>query len=251
MQNLKQRGQMKGSWRTIQESWKDFLSWKMLLVNLGPLLIGFAFWGVLLLHFGDNFVRILEGFLPTSWYRYAHSGGFTPALFLLVFKFFVYALLGLFVLILSLIGNVLMAIFYTPIVVAYVRKKDYPNLSLEGFGDMGLCLQHFLKQLAYFCMFLLVCSPLYFIPFIGVFVSLIPHYFFFKNTLSFDIATSIFNQDHYTQVLRTHKISHHKISIAAYLFSLIPVFNFFATLLQTIVLTRYFLEVKAQEKLAH
>ncbi|WP_104732316.1 EI24 domain-containing protein [Helicobacter salomonis] len=242
---------MKSPLRTIQESWKDFLSWKMLFVNLGPVLIGLLFWGILLFYFGDNMVRILEGFLPTSWYRYAHSGGFMPALFLLVFKFFVYMLLGLSVLILSLIGNVLVAIFYTPIVVAYVHKRDYPSLPLESFGDMGLCLQHFLKQLAYLCMFLLVCSPLYFIPFIGVFVSLIPHYFFFKNTLSFDIATSVFNQERYAEVLRTHKISHHKISILAYLFSLIPVFNFFATLLQTIVLTRYFLELKAQEKLAH
>ncbi|WP_121021080.1 EI24 domain-containing protein [Helicobacter vulpis] len=239
---------MKGPLRTVQESWKDFLSWKMLFLNLGPVLIGLLFWSVLLFYFGDNLVRILEGFLPTSWYRYAHSGGFMPAFFLVFFKCFVYILLGLFVLILSLIGNVLVAIFYTPIVVAHVHKKDYPHLPLEGFGDISFCLQHFLKQLAYLCMFLLVCSPLYFIPVIGVFVSLIPHYFFFKNTLCFDIATSIFNQERYTEILKDRKISLHKVAILSYLFSLIPVFNFFATLLQTIILTRYFLEIKAQEK---
>ncbi|WP_120943787.1 MULTISPECIES: EI24 domain-containing protein [Helicobacter] len=239
---------MKGPLRTIQESWKDFLSWKMLLLNLGPVLVGLLFWGILLFYFGDNLVRIIEGFLPTSWYRYAHSGGFMPAFFLLLFKTFVYILLGLFVLILSLVGNVLVAIFYTPIVVSFVRKKDYPDLCLEGFGDFNFCLQHFLKQLAYLCMFLLVCIPLYFIPFVGVFFSLIPHYFFFKNTLCFDIATSLFNQERYTQVLRDHKIPLHKVAILAYLFSLIPVFNFFATLLQTLILTRYFLEIKAQEK---
>ncbi|WP_104749381.1 EI24 domain-containing protein [Helicobacter cynogastricus] len=242
---------MKGSLGIIQESWKDFLSWKMLFINLGPVLIGLLFWGILLFYFGDNFVRIIEGFLPSGWVRYAHSGGFMPAFLLLVLKFFVYMLLGLSVLVLSLVGNVLVAIFYTPIVVTYVHKRDYPQLSLEGFGDIGFCLQHFLKQLGYLCMFLLVCSPLYFIPFIGVFISLIPHYFFFKNTLSFDIATSVFNQERYAEVLRVYKVSHHKISILAYLFSLIPIFNFFATLLQTIILTRYFLEVKAQEKLAH
>ncbi|MFC3847107.1 EI24 domain-containing protein [Helicobacter baculiformis] len=239
---------MKGPLRTIQESWKDFLSWKMLFLNLGPVLVGLLFWGILLFYFSDNMVRILEGFLPASWYHYAHSSGLVPAFFSLILKVFVYMLLGLFVLVLSLIGNILVAIFYTPIVIAYVHKKDYPNLPLEEFGDLSFCLQYFLKQLAYLCMFLLVCSPLYFIPFIGIFVSLIPHYFFFKNTLSFDIATSLFNQERYTEVLRDYKITHHKISILAYLFSLIPIFNFFATLLQTIILTRYFLEIKAQEK---
>ncbi|GLH57591.1 EI24 domain-containing protein [Helicobacter ailurogastricus] len=192
-------------------------------------------------------VRILEGFLPTSWDHYAHTNGFLPALLLLAIKIFAYALLLLSVLLLSLVGNVFISLFYTPLVVCYLHKHDYANLPLENFGDFTGCIQHFLKQLAYLCMFLVVCIPLYFIPFVGVFVSLIPHYFFFKNTLSFDIGSSIYNQETYQEVLRAYKVPHHKVAIMAYLFSLIPIFNFFATLLQTIILARFFLDIKANK----
>ncbi|BDQ29444.1 EI24 domain-containing protein [Helicobacter ailurogastricus] len=233
--------------QNIRKSWKDFLSWKMLFLNLGPVFFGMLFWGVLLFYFGGNMVRILEGFLPTSWDHYAHTNGFLPALLLLAIKIFAYALLLLSVLLLSLVGNVFISLFYTPLVVCYLHKHDYANLPLENFGDFTGCIQHFLKQLAYLCMFLVVCIPLYFIPFVGVFVSLIPHYFFFKNTLSFDIGSSIYNQETYQEVLRAYKVPHHKVAIMAYLFSLIPIFNFFATLLQTIILARFFLDIKANK----
>ncbi|WP_104640475.1 EI24 domain-containing protein [Helicobacter bizzozeronii] len=241
---------MKSPLQTIRESWRDFFSWKMVLLNIAPVLIGLLFWGGLLFYFGGNIVRILEGFLPTSWYHYAHSGGFLPAMFLLVFKAFVYVLVVLVVLILSLVGNVLFALFYTPIVLRFLQQKYYPQVALESFGDLYFCLQYFLKQLAFLGLFLLVCIPLYFIPFIGIFFSLIPHYFFFKNTMSFDIASSLFNQQDYQRIQKDYKIATHKIAILSYLFSLIPVFNFFATLLQTIILSRHFLEIKSNKNLS-
>lgn len=240
------RESMKSPLHTIRESWRDFFSWKMVILNVGPVLVGFLFWGSLLFYFGDNLARVLEGFLPTTWYHYAHSGGFIPTMSLFLFKSFVYVLMALLVIILSLVGNVLISIFYTPLVVGFLHKKYYAQVPLESFGDLSFCFQHFLKQLAYLGMFLLVCIPLYFIPFIGVFVSLIPHYFFFKNTMSFDIGSSLFIQEDYQRVQRDYRVANHKISILSYLFSLIPIFNFFATLLQTIILTRHFLEIKTQ-----
>ncbi|BCD49478.1 EI24 domain-containing protein [Helicobacter suis] len=233
--------------QTIKQSWKDFLSWKMLALNLGPVVLGLLFWGILLFYFGGNLVRILEGFLPTSWYQYAHTSGLLPALFLLAFKLFAYVLLVLLVLVLSLVGNLFISLFYTPLVITSLHKRYYSDLALENFGDLSRNIQHFLKQLAYLCLFLVVCIPLYFIPFIGVFISLIPHYFFFKNTLLFDVGSSIYNEQTYQKILIDYKVINHKIAIAAYLFSLIPVFNFFATLLQTIILARHFLEIKAHK----
>ncbi|MGN8530159.1 EI24 domain-containing protein, partial [Helicobacter pylori] len=92
--------------------------------------------------------------------------------------------------------------------------------------------------------------PFYFIPFIGVFgvfFSIIPHFLFFKNTMSWDIASMIFNHQSYQNLLKQHRLKHYRFSFFCYLFSLIPFFNFFATLLQTLMLTHYFFILKEKE----
>ncbi|EJB35478.1 putative protease [Helicobacter pylori NQ4053] len=99
-------------------------------------------------------------------------------------------------------------------------------------------------------LFLAVLTPLYFIPFIGVFgvfFSIVPHFLFFKNTMSLDIASMIFNYQSYQNLLKQHRLKHYRFSFFCYLFSLIPFFNFFATLLQTLMLAHYFFILKEKE----
>ncbi len=65
--------------------------------------------------------------------------------------------------------------------------------------------------------------------------------------MSLDIASMIFNHQSYQNLLKQHRLKHYRFSFFCYLFSLIPFFNFFATLLQTLMLTHYFFILKEKE----
>ncbi len=234
----------------FKKSFNDFLSTRMLLINLGPILLSLAFFGAVFHYNGESVVNYCQALLPQSLNDYAHSQGFFANVFAWVFKALVYFLIFWIVILLSLVINVFASIFYTPLVVSYLHQKYYPHVVLEEFGSILFSIKYFLKALAFMLLFLAVLTPLYFIPFIGVFgvfFSIIVHFLFFKNTMSWDIASMIFNYQSYQNLLKQHRLKHYRFSFFCYLFSLIPFFNFFATLLQTLMLAHYFFILKEKE----
>ncbi|WP_033782958.1 EI24 domain-containing protein, partial [Helicobacter pylori] len=132
-------------------------------------------------------------------------------------------------------------------VVSYLHQKYYPHVVLEEFGSILFSIKYFLKSLLFMLLLMAVLTPFYFIPFVGIFFSIIPHFLFFKNTMSLDIASAIFNPQSYQKLQRQHRLKHYRFAFFCYLFSLIPFFNFFATLLQTLMLTHYFFILKEKE----
>ncbi len=234
----------------FKKSFNDFLSVRMLLINLGPILLSLAFFGAIFYYNGENIVNYCQALLPQSLSDYSHSQGFFSGVFVWVFKALVYFLIFWIAILLSLVINVFASIFYTPLVVSYLHQKYYPHVVLEEFGSILFSIKYFLKSLAFMLLFLAVLTPFYFIPFIGVFgvfFSIIAHFLFFKNTMSLDIASAIFNYQSYQNLLKQHRLKHYRFSFFCYLFSLIPFFNFFATLLQTLMLVHYFFIFKEKE----
>ncbi|WRD40426.1 EI24 domain-containing protein [Helicobacter pylori] len=231
----------------FKKSFNDFLSVRMLLINLGPILLSLAFFGAVFYYNGENIVNYCQTLLPQSLSDYSHSQGFFAGVFAWVFKALVYFLIFWIVILLSLVINIFASIFYTPLVVSYLHQKYYPHVVLEEFGSILFSIKYFLKSLAFMLLFLAVLTPFYFIPFIGVFFSIIPHFLFFKNTMSWDIASMIFNYQSYQNLFKQHRLKHYRFSFFCYLFSLIPFFNFFATLLQTLMLAHYFFILKEKE----
>ncbi len=234
----------------LKKSFNDFLSARMLLINLGPILLSLAFFGAVFHYNGENIVNYCQALLPQSLNDYSHSPGFFAGVFVWVFKALVYFLIFWIAILLSLIINIFASIFYTPLVVSYLHKKYYPHVVLEEFGSILFSIKYFLKALILMLVFLVLLTPFYFIPFIGVFgvfFSIIAHFLFFKNTMSLDIASMIFNHQSYQNLLKQHRLKHYRFSFFCYLFSLIPFFNFFATLLQTLMLTHYFFILKEKE----
>ncbi|MGL2644693.1 EI24 domain-containing protein [Helicobacter pylori] len=234
----------------FKKSFNDFLSARMLLINLGPILLSLAFFGAVFHYNGENVVNYCQALLPQSLNDYAHSQGFFAGVFAWVFKALVYFLIFWIAILLSLVINVFASIFYTPLVVSYLHQKYYPHVVLEEFGSILFSIKYFLKALILMLVLLALLTPFYFIPFIGVFgvfFSIIPHFLFFKNTMSWDIASAIFNHQSYQNLLKQHRLKHYRFSFFCYLFSLIPFFNFFATLLQTLMLTHYFFILKEKE----
>ncbi|MFP6230617.1 EI24 domain-containing protein [Helicobacter pylori] len=234
----------------LKKSFNDFLSARMILINLGPILLSLAFFGAIFYYNGENIVNYCQTLLPQSLNDYSHSQGFFAGVFAWVFKALVYFLIFWIVILLSLVINIFASIFYTPLVVSYLHQKYYPHVVLEEFGSILFSIKYFLKSLLFMLLFLAVLTPLYFIPFIGVFgvfFSIIVHFLFFKNTMSWDIASMIFNYQSYQNLLKQHRLKHYRFSFFCYLFSLIPFFNFFATLLQTLMLVHYFFILKEKE----
>ncbi|MGL2861745.1 EI24 domain-containing protein [Helicobacter pylori] len=234
----------------FKKSFNDFLSVRMLLINLGPILLSLAFFGAIFYYNGENVVNYCQALLPQSLNDYSHSQGFFSGVFVWVFKALVYFLIFWIAILLSLVINVFASIFYTPLVVSYLHQKYYPHVVLEKFGSILFSIKYFLKTLILMLVLLALLTPFYFIPFIGVFgvfFSIIPHFLFFKNTMSLDIASMIFNHQSYQNLLKQHRLKHYRFSFFCYLFSLIPFFNFFATLLQTLMLTHYFFILKEKE----
>ncbi|MGL2448295.1 EI24 domain-containing protein [Helicobacter pylori] len=234
----------------FKKSFNDFLSARMILINLGPILLSLAFFGAIFYYNGENVVNYCQALLPQSLSDYSHSQGFFSGVFVWVFKALVYFLIFWIAILLSLVINVFASIFYTPLVVSYLHQKYYPHVVLEEFGSILFSIKYFLKALILMLVLLALLTPFYFIPFIGVFgvfFSIIPHFLFFKNTMSLDIASAIFNHQSYQNLLKQHRLKHYRFSFFCYLFSLIPFFNFFATLLQTLMLTHYFFILKEKE----
>ncbi len=234
----------------FKKSFNDFLSARMLLINLDPILLSLAFFGAIFYYNGENIVNYCQALLPQSLSDYSHSQGFFAGVFVWVFKALVYFLIFWIVILLSLVINIFASIFYTPLVVSYLHQKYYSHVVLEEFGSILFSIKYFLKALAFMLLFLAVLTPFYFIPFIGVFgvfFSIIAHFLFFKNTMSLDIASMIFNYQSYQNLLKQHRLKHYRFSFFCYLFSLIPFFNFFATLLQTLMLAHYFFILKEKE----
>ncbi len=231
----------------LKKSFEDFLSARMLLVNLGPVLLSLVFFGIVFYYNGENIVSYCQTLLPQSLNDYAHAQGFFSGVFAWVFKALVYFLVLWIAILLSLVINIFASIFYTPLVVSYLHQKYYSHVVLEEFGSILFSVKYFLKSLLFMLLLLAVLTPFYFIPFIGIFFSIIPHFLFFKNTMSLDIASAIFNPQSYQKLQQQHRLKHYRFAFFCYLFSLIPFFNFFATLLQTLMLTHYFFILKEKE----
>ncbi|KHL87392.1 peptidase [Helicobacter pylori] len=234
----------------LKKSFNDFLSTRMILINLGPILLSLAFFGAIFYYNGGSIVGYCQTLLPQSLSDYSHSQGFFAGVFVWVFKALVYFLIFWIAILLSLVINIFASIFYTPLVVSYLHQKYYPHVVLEEFGSILFSIKYFLKSLAFMLVLLALLTPFYFIPFIGVFgvfFSIIVHFLFFKNTMSWDIASAIFNYQSYQNLLKQHRLKHYRFSFFCYLFSLIPFFNFFATLLQTLMLAHYFFILKEKE----
>ncbi len=231
----------------LKKSFEDFLSARMLLINLGPILLSLAFFGIVFYYNGESIVSYCQTLLPQSLNDYVHAQGFFSGVFAWVFKALVYFLVLWIAILLSLVINIFASIFYTPLVVSYLHQKYYSHVVLEEFGSILFSIKYFLKSLLFMLLLLAVLTPFYFIPFIGIFFSIIPHFLFFKNTMSLDIASAIFNPQSYQKLQRQHRLKHYRFAFFCYLFSLIPFFNFFATLLQTLMLTHYFFILKEKE----
>lgn len=217
----------------LRKSKRDFLSLPMIVLNILPVLFGVALWGGILYVFCDVLIAYATGLLPESLQAYINDNGILGR----VITISLYALLGFCVILLALVGNVFVSIFYAPLVVGYIRKYHYPYIPKPASVPILVALKQFLKAFVLLCALCVVCMPLVFIPVIGGVIMLVPFFVFFYQTMLFDVGQEVLGRDDYPKL---HKAKRkYTIALLTYLLGLIPILNFFTPLLQVIILSHY------------
>lgn len=218
-------------WRALfSRSKQDFLSPAMLLLNILPITLGILFWCGILFYFSDSLISYFWSFLPDSWHLNIENANSWTENFIVLL---LYLLLGFVAILFALIGNLFVSIFYTPIVVAYIRKRHYPNIQKYEGATLWLGLKNFFIAFVMLCALCVVCAPILFVPFVGGAI----FFFFFYKTMFFDVGYEVLGKEHYA-TLRMFKHKY-KTALIAYGFGLIPILNFFMPLLQTIIICHF------------
>ncbi|MCX2716922.1 EI24 domain-containing protein [Helicobacter sp. MIT 21-1697] len=224
----------------LNKSIKDFFSLKILLITFVPAILGLLLWGSVIYYYGQELYNWTLGLMP-EWLM---SVKFLGNILNIVLALIVYTLLGLWLVLMILLTNVFFSIFYTPLIVSFVRKKDFPHIPQSGFGTLGECLGEFFKNLCIFVPLFILSFLLYFIPLLGStlgFIALLVlGYLFFKSNMFYDIGSSCMDKVQFENLNQTYRLKNHSYALLAYLPSFVPFLNFFLMPLQMLIITHYF-----------
>lgn len=224
----------------LQKSKQDFLSAPMIALNIIPVLLGLVFWGVVLYAFSDVLYTYVVGLLPESWRGYLYDSGIGAWTLGFMLKLSLYLLLGVCVLLLAVVGNVFVSMFYVPIAISYIRKHHYPHFPKPKSPSLRASLAYFLKAFVLLCASCVICSPLFFIPIVGGALLLVPFFVFFYKVMMFDVGHEALGERR-GYILHDKKLAKSRLGFVflTYLLGFIPVANFFTPLLQVLMLGHY------------
>lgn len=226
--------------RTLLEISKDdFLSAPMLMLNILPVALGVLFWVGILYGFSDTILSYLTHFLPESWRLSLESASFwgVGALNAILWAI-LYIMLGFLAILLAIVGNLFISIFYTPIAVSYVRKRHYAAAPKSEGAPLLAALKNFSISLAILCIVCVVCIPLLFVPLVGGLVMLAPFFMFFYKTTFFDVGCEVLGAHRYAEIWQAK--CRYRVAFAAYVMGLVPILGFFMPLFQVIMISHFY-----------
>lgn len=218
----------------LKQSLSDYLSPKIVFLTLLPSILGIIFWVTLLYMYGKIIEDWMLSLFP-QWLISDLSGGILDfSLSFMIFFFFCIILLCL-----ILLGNILAMPFYAPFLISHLHAKEFSHIPKQSFASLLECIGYSLKLISLFCLFLILCLPLYFIPIVGSFALFMIGFIFFQKAMFFDIASSMMNQAQFIAITKSEKKQNYAIAFIAYILGFIPFVNFFIMPLQILILTRY------------
>ncbi|RAX58685.1 hypothetical protein CCZ01_02580 [Helicobacter monodelphidis] len=239
----------KNNYTLIQNSFtrafRDAITGKMILLSILPFLVGGL---ICFLSYDYLFSKINE--LITPYLSIDANAGFFASILAKVISFFSIFLewvgMVIYFIISSLSVQVLLSVFYAPIIIAFVHKKHYPSIQLESADNLLSSLLGTLKSLLIFFILFFCCIPLYFIPVIGIFIFFIPLFYLFTASMKLDILNAVYSQQGREQILQSHKKDIYFFLFLIYFISLIPILNLIATIFQILLFTHFMLQHKQQ-----
>lgn len=223
---------------------KDFFTPYLLSLTFLPLFFAFIFWSVILYIFGGDWYAMLYQYLrldlnlSIAWLTWIQSG------LDYIIKTTLFVFLAFCFLIFSLLLTLIICSFLAPFVVNFVRNKHYPSHSLDGNTSMVVSLFSLFGIYLLYLLFLILLLPLYFVPFVGSFVILLPNYWLFSKTLVADVGEGIFEKKQLKQIKKEQKSKIRSITLPLYGLSLIPILGFFAPVFALATLSHLFFNLK-------
>lgn len=227
------------------QSKNDFFSAYILRLIFLPLVLVLVFWGIIFYFFiGDTFSSLYSLIRPdlsisNNWFSWIQN------LLDSLLKITLFLFLSIMFLALSLLSNLILCSFLTPFIIGFIHNKHYPTKTINSNSSL---LQTSLTLLKiYFLYLLMLCLliPLYFVPFIGSLVILIPNYWLFSKTLVLDAGESILDKNALKEIQKTHKQEIRSIVIPLFALSLLPLLNFFTPFFALIALAHLLFTLKS------
>ncbi|TLD81226.1 hypothetical protein LS70_008010 [Helicobacter sp. MIT 11-5569] len=226
---------------------RDFFTSYLLGFTFFPFFLALVVFGIVLYFFGADWYNALFGLLHYDfgfeqiWLTWIQTL-FDYTLKASVFVFFALALFGL-----SLLVSLAISAFVAPYVVRFIRDSHYPQCSLDGKAKLVTSLLGLFGIYVLYFLALILLLPVYFIPFVGGFVMLLPTYWlFFKTTLG-DVGEEIFTKETLKLVKKTQKGRIQSVMLPLFGINLIPVIGFFSPVFALSVLAHLFFDIKCKD----
>ncbi len=210
--------------RTLQDLFSAWF-WKLVLqiVILPFLVLMLAY-----LFFGDNLIE-----------RLMQYADFSVTLFQREFKPFHNKI------ILRISGLILMVIIYWLVLIALVSnsidfiegkiRKHYPLVSPSGFGRGFHTMLALLGRSLKYLLGYLILMPLFFIPVLGVLLSILYSAYVLDKTLLFEAASKVLNKEEYRRMQAENNRERMFLGLLGALLNYVPLGFFFTPLIQAIL----------------
>lgn len=237
----------------LLKSIKDFLTPKMLLLSLIPLIITTILLYILFFAAADFGINSLQEIAEAS-----QNGGevvidenapfyFVWATYLIVFLFkysftsyiagfLLYTVGTIIVLKISVILTIVVIGFLTPTILNIIHKKHYSDLTLRGYGTFLYSLWVLFKSSFVMILLFILFIPLYFIPLLNVIAFSLPFYYFFHKLLNYDVSSTILSQKELQVIYKEEAGKVRLRTLSLYLISIIPFITLFTAVFYIIYL---------------
>ena len=209
----------------------------------------------------DSFIQVEStqtsqenGITHTESTNVVYSGGSSILAFLMEYSitswlvsFFVFTIGGMFMFVVAIFTAILVIGFLTPAIMRELQTRHYPDIELEGHGNVFTTLFHTLKYVAVTFILLIVLIPFYFIPLINIVAINFPFYYLFHKFYMLDVGTTALTKEQYKQMMYFKGNKVRMNTVILYVISIIPFAALITPVFNVIVLTHTVLRNKQEQ----
>lgn len=151
-------------------------------------------------------------------------------------SFLIYTVGSVIVMMFSVFFTLLIIGFLTPMILAIIKKRHYPNMEFKGHGTIASTLFVSIKTVVIMLLLFIVLIPFYFIPLINIIAFNLPLYYMFHKLLNFDVVSTIMTKEEFYYLKAKHGSTFRRRTIFLYLVSMIPFITLFSTVFYIVYL---------------
>lgn len=229
----------------IKKSLADFFSAKFLAISTLPVVLVFIIVFGSYTYLGGDFFASIESSLQhseNSVINYILSIGAVAWMV----STFLYLVVGVVLVLMSVILSIIMIGFFTPIIVKEIRKKHYSHIELTN-QDFTFVSSIFIYLKVFFIFFSLLffIVPFLLIPGVNLAILYLPFYYLFHNFLVLDTGSSIMSKKEFKKCIKENKTLFRTTTLGMFLLSMIPFVGILFQVFFVIVLAHLFFMKKS------